>query len=198
MTNITLARPATFSLRRGFNSSAIKLNPRAYALLAPSLIFLATFTHWPVAQVAWQSLRQQDRGHITFVGLGNFVALIQDPSFRQALSNNLVYAVGTVVPSLFLALWFAVALQQSTWFNALLRSVIFVPVLVPLVAVASLFLFIFLPGVGLLDHYLAMLGVASINWVGDPDIALASIIGLTIWKNAGYYMLFFLGGLSFS
>ena len=65
----------------------------------------------------------------------------------------------------------------------------------PLVAVASLFLFIFLPGVGLLDHYLAMLGVASINWVGDPDIALASIIGLTIWKNAGYYMLFFLAGL---
>jgi sn-glycerol 3-phosphate transport system permease protein len=68
-------------------------------------------------------------------------------------------------------------------------------VLVPLVAVASLFLFIFLPGVGLLDHYLAKLGVASTNWVGDPDIALYSIIGLTIWKNAGYYMLFFLAGL---
>ena len=195
MTNITLARPATISLPRGFNSSAIKFNPRAYALLAPSLVFLATFTYWPVAQVFWQSLHQQDRGHVTFVGLDNFVALAQDPSFRQALWNNLVYAVGTVIPSLVLALWFAVAVQRSSWFNALLRSLIFMPVLVPLVAVASLFLFIFLPGVGLLDHYLAMLGIASINWVGDPDIALASIIGLTIWKNAGYYMLFFLAGL---
>jgi sn-glycerol 3-phosphate transport system permease protein len=168
MTNIAFSRPAPLSFRRSFNPNAIKFNPRAYALLAPSLVF---------------------------VGLQNFVALAQDPSFRQALSNNLVYAVGTVIPSLVLALWFALAVQRSTWFNALLRSLFFIPVLVPLVAIASLFLFIFLPGVGLLDHYLAMLGVASINWVGDPDIALASIIGLTVWKNAGYYMLFFLAGL---
>ena len=195
MTNMTLARPMPVSLRRGFKPLAIKFNLRAYLLLAPSLVFLTTFTYWPVAQVFWQSLHQQDRGHITYVGLGNFIALVHDPSFRRALTNNLVYAVGTVIPSLVLALWFAIAVQRSTWFNALLRSLIFVPVLVPLVAIASLFLFIFLPGVGLLDHYLAMLGIASINWVGDPDIALASIIGLTIWKNAGYYMLFFLAGL---
>jgi sn-glycerol 3-phosphate transport system permease protein len=195
MTNITLSRPAALSLRGGFNAPALKFDPRGYALLAPSLIFLATFTYWPVAQVFWQSLHHQDRGHSLFVGLGNFIAILQDPSFQHALINDLVYAVGTVVPGLILALFFAVAVQQSTWFNALLRSLIFIPVLVPLVAVASLFLFIFLPGVGLLDHYLAMLGVASINWVGDPDIALASIIGLTIWKNAGYYMLFFLAGL---
>ncbi len=145
MTNITLSWPATLSLRSGLRASAVRLNPRAYALLAPSLIFLATFTYWPVAQVFWQSLHQFDRGHSTFVGLGNFAALVQDVSFRHALTNNLLYALGTIVPSLILALWFAVALQQSTWFNALLRSLIFVPVLVPLVAVASLFLFIFLP-----------------------------------------------------
>jgi len=195
MSNITLSRPPAFSLRLGFSPAAIKLNPRAYLLLAPSLVFLGAFTYWPVAQVFWESLHQQNRSHIVYVGIQNFVALAQDPAFLHALTNNLVYAVGTVVPSLVLALWFAVAVQRSTWFNTLLRSLIFIPVLVPLVAIASLFLFIFLPGVGLLDHYLAMLGVASINWVGDPDIALASIIGLTIWKNAGYYMLFFLAGL---
>ncbi len=86
-------------------------------------------------------------------------------------------------------------MKQSTQFNALLRSIFFLPVLVPLVAVASLFLFIFLPGIGLIDHYLAKLGVQGANWIGDPDIALYSIMGLTIWKNAGYYMLFFLAGL---
>jgi sn-glycerol 3-phosphate transport system permease protein len=195
MTNVTLSRPVVLSMRRGFHPFAINLNWRPYALLAPSLVFLGAFTYWPVAQVFWQSLHHEDRRDSIFVGLGNFAALAQDPAFRHALANNLLYAFGTVIPSLFLALWFAVALQQSTWFNALLRSLIFIPVLVPLVAIASLFLFIFLPSIGLLDHYLAMLGVASINWVGDPDIALASIMGLTIWKNAGYYMLFFLAGL---
>ena len=113
----------------------------------------------------------------------------------HALFNNLVYAIGTVVPSLVIALALALVLKRSTPVNAFLRSIFFLPVLVPLVAVASLFLFIFLPGVGLIDHYLARLGMQGANWIGDPDIALTSIIGLTIWKNAGYYMLFFLAGL---
>lgn len=195
MTHITLARPTPLALPSKLNPLAVKFNLRAYVLLAPSLIFLAAFTYWPVMQVLWQSLHQQDRGASTFVGLANFTAIFADSAFRHALVNNLIYAVGTVVPSLILALGFAIALQQSSWFNGLLRSLIFAPVLVPLIAVSSLFLFIFLPGIGLLDHYLAMLGLASTNWIGDPDIALYSIVGLTIWKNAGYYMLFLLAGL---
>jgi len=195
MSNVAIAQPRFVSLRSGMFSSAPRWHLRGYALLAPSLIFLGLFTYWPVAQVLWQSLHHQDRGGSSFVGMRNFTAIFHDPAFIHALANNLVYAIGTIAPSLVLALSFAVALLQSTWVNTLLRSLIFIPVLVPLVAVASLFLFIFLPGVGLLDHYLAKLGVQSINWVGDPDIALGSIIGLTIWKNAGYYMLFFLAGL---
>jgi sn-glycerol 3-phosphate transport system permease protein len=68
-------------------------------------------------------------------------------------------------------------------------------VLLPLVAAAALFSFVFLPGIGLLDYYLAKLGAHQVNWLGNPKVALWSLIGLTIWKNAGYYMLFFLAGL---
>src|SRR5947209_4107855 len=168
---------------------------RAYALLAPSLVFLATFTYWPVVQVLWNSVHAQDKRAASFVGLKNYAAILSDPSFRRACVNNLIYAAGTVIPSLVLALAFALALNRSNRLNTFLRSVLFLPVLVPLVAAASIFLFIFLPGVGLLDHYLARLGIAGANWIGDPDIALASIMGITVWKNAGYYMLFFLAGL---
>lgn len=165
------------------------------ALLAPSLVFLVLFTYWPVAQVVWQSLTVAERGSVRFVGFGNYGALFADAAFRRALANNALYAIGTVVPSLLLALGFALALNRSSRINSALRAVLFLPVLVPLVAAASIFLFIFLPGVGLLDHYLAKLGVGGANWIGDPDIALYSIMGLTVWKNAGYYMLFFLAGL---
>jgi sn-glycerol 3-phosphate transport system permease protein len=68
--------------------------------------------------------------------------------------------------------------------------------LIPLVAAASLFAFIFLPNAGLLDYYLAKFGMAETNWLGNPSLALGSIIAITIWKNCGYYMLFFLAGLS--
>ncbi|NNM74990.1 sugar ABC transporter permease [Enterovirga sp. DB1703] len=165
------------------------------ALLAPSLVFLGLFTYWPVLQVLWQSLHAEARRQTVFVGLGNYRALFADPAFAAALVNNLVYALGTVVPSLVLALGFALALSSSTRLNAALRAILFLPVLIPLVAASSLFLFIFLPQVGLLDHYLAKLGVQGANWLGDPDVALWSLMGLTIWKNAGYYMLFFLAGL---
>jgi ABC-type sugar transport system permease subunit len=130
-----------------------------------------------------------------FVGLANFAALFADAAFRKALANNLLYAVGTVIPSLVLALGFAMALVRSSRINALFRSLFFLPVLIPLVAAASVFLFIFLPNAGLLDYHLAKLAISGPNWLGDPDIALYSIMGLTIWKNAGYYMLFFLAGL---
>jgi sn-glycerol 3-phosphate transport system permease protein len=165
------------------------------ALLSPSLVFLAVFTYWPTAQVLWQSVHAGPRQESAWIGLRNYQALIADPAFRRALGNNLVYAAGTIVPSLLLALAFALILARSTRLNAVLRSIFFLPVLIPLVAAASVFLFIFLPGVGLLDYYLAKLGVQGANWIGDPDIALYSIMALTVWKNAGYYMLFFLAGL---
>jgi sn-glycerol 3-phosphate transport system permease protein len=169
----------------------------ALLLLAPSLVILALFTYGPVAQLFWDSLQmRQGTGSAThFAGLANYEAVLGDASFRKALLNNLVFAIVTLVPSLVLALGFAMALARSSRLNSALRAMLFFPVLVPLVAAASLFLFIFLPGVGLLDHYLGRIIANPPNWLGDPDIALYAIAGVTIWKNAGYYMLFFLAGL---
>ncbi|PTM41169.1 sugar ABC transporter permease [Bosea sp. 124] len=193
---------AVFTAGRTSAWSAPRWRPRqasvlAFALLAPSLLFLALFTYWPVAQVLWQSMHGQIRvgGPQAYVGLDNFQKLLADAAFRKALVNNLVYALGTVIPSLVLALGFAMALVKTTRVNALFRALFFLPVLIPLVAAASIFLFLFLPNVGLIDYHLAKLAISGPNWLGDPDIALWSIMALTIWKNAGYYMLFFLAGL---
>ena len=169
-----------------------------YVLLAPSLLFLVLFTYLPVARVLVESFYDKPHGTgaaVSFVGLGNYARVLADPAFRQAALNNLVYAVGVLVPTLVLALAFALAVQRSTRFSAVLRTVFFFPSLVPLVAAASLFFFIFLPGIGLLDYYLAKIGLRGPNWLGDSDVALWSVIGLTVWKNAGYYMLFYIAGL---
>ncbi|HME21914.1 MAG TPA: sugar ABC transporter permease [Acetobacteraceae bacterium] len=167
-----------------------------YWLLLPSGIFLLTFTYWPVLQVAFGSLTVHTFGRAAHWGLGNYVRLFADPHFATAALNNLVYAAGTIIPSLSLALLFALGLRESTRLTACLRTLIVLPLLIPLVAAASLFIFIFLPGAGLLDHYLARFGAAEINWLGDPSLALGSIIAITVWKNTGYYMLFFLAGLA--
>lgn len=168
----------------------------AALLLAPSLIFLLAFTYWPVLTTALRAFTEQRFGQTARWGGDNFLRLFADPHFAAAARNTAVYAAGTILPSLALALGFAVALGDATRLNALLRSVIVLPLLIPLVAAASLFVFIFLPGGGLLDFNLARFGLAATNWLGDPDLALGSIIAITVWKNTGYYMLFFLAGLA--
>ena len=188
-TDIRRTRPAA-----GARARAEAL--RAATLLVPSLIFLAAFTYWPIGQVILQSVTIETFGsrEVSF-GAGNFERLLADASFSRALVNNVVYALGTIVPSVAIAMALAVGLQDATRFNAALRTVVFFPVLLPLVAAAALFMFVFLPGIGLLDYYLGKLGADNTNWLGDPDLALWSLIVITVWKNAGYYMLFFLAGL---
>jgi sn-glycerol 3-phosphate transport system permease protein len=167
-----------------------------YLLLAPSAVFLIAFTYWPVAQVLLASFTVRSFGAGAHGGLSNYARLFADPHFFRAVINNLIYAAGTIIPSLTLALALAVALRETTTFATILRTVIALPLLIPLVAAAALFTFIFLPGAGLLDHYLGWAGLGETNWLGDPSLALASIIAITIWKNTGYYMLFFLAGLA--
>ncbi len=190
--SLAAPRPSRRPLRARFGRHALP-----YLLLAPSLLLLAGFTYLPILRVVWDSLHDRPLGmtRSLFVGLQNYLGLFSDHAFIEAVVNNLVYACSTVPISMALALLFALALQRSTRINALLRALLLFPSMVPLVAAASLFFFIFLPGVGLFDYYLGKLGLRGANWLGDPDIALWSLIGITVWKNAGYYMLFYLAGL---
>ena len=188
-----LAPPGRFEPSRRGRRAA----PLAFALLAPSLLLLALFTYWPVLLVMIQSLIQSRRGEGGAIGLGNYARLFADPHFSRAVVNNCIYALGTIAPSLALALAFAMALRSSTRINAALRALVVAPLLIPLVAASALFTFIYLPGGGLIDYHLGLLGVtASHNWLGDPSTALAAVIAVAIWKNTGYYMLFFLAGLA--
>jgi sn-glycerol 3-phosphate transport system permease protein len=187
-----IARPVPITRGRA------RMHPTLLAalLLSPSAIFLVAFTYWPVMQVLLSSFTVSTFGRAAHWGLGNYARLLSDPHFARAIVNNMIYAAGTIIPSLTLALALALGLSESTRFAVTLRTLIALPLLIPLVAAAALFIFILLPGAGLLDYYLAKLGIEQTNWLGDPSLALGSIIAITIWKNTGYYMLFFLAGLS--
>jgi len=131
-----------------------------------------------------------------FVGLQNYARLLADDVFWRALLNNLAYILMTVIPGIVLALLLAVALWENTSLNRWLRTAFFFPMIIPLVSAATLWLFIFMPGMGLLDYYLAKLfGPMNNNYLGMSDSALIALSVIGVWKFAGYYMLFFLAGL---
>ena len=169
-----------------------------YLILLPTLIFLLLFTYYPLFQSASDSLfdSRLSSDAPPFVGLQNYLRLIQDSVFWRALLNNLAYILMTVVPGIVLALLLAVALWENTSLNRWLRTAFFFPMIIPLVSAATLWLFIFMPGMGLLDYYLAKaFGPMNNNYLGMSNSALIALSVIGVWKFAGYYMLFFLAGL---
>ncbi|TPG60820.1 carbohydrate ABC transporter permease [Ewingella americana] len=169
-----------------------------YLVLLPTLIFLFLFTYYPLVQSVVDSLfdSRLQTDNPPFVGLQNYARLLADDVFWRALLNNLAYILMTVIPGIVLALLLAVALWENTSLNRWLRTAFFFPMIIPLVSAATLWLFIFMPGMGLLDYYLAKLfGPMNNNYLGMSDSALIALSVIGVWKFAGYYMLFFLAGL---
>ncbi|KHT06691.1 carbohydrate ABC transporter permease [Pectobacterium brasiliense] len=165
-----------------------------YLVLLPTLVFLLAFTYFPLLRSVIDSLydTRLNADAPLFVGMDNFVRLVQDAVFWQALLNNVLYILMTVVPGVLLA----VLLWENTRVNRWLRTAFFFPMIIPLVSAATLWLFIFMPGLGLLDYYLAkVFGPMNNNYLGMSDSALVAVSVIGIWKFAGYYMLFFLAGL---
>jgi len=168
-----------------------------YLFLLPSLAFLATFTYYPVLSSLEMSLHQQSPSthRLVFVGLANYTELTRDPIFFQSLKNSAEFLVGTVPVTLALALALALLLTRTHALSMAFRTAFFYPTLLPLVGAAAIWLFVYAPGYGLIDVYLRGLVPRGINWLSSSTYALPAVIVLTIWKNAGYYMLFYLAGL---
>ncbi|ALR78841.1 carbohydrate ABC transporter permease [[Enterobacter] lignolyticus] len=169
-----------------------------WLILSPSLLFLLLFTYFPLVRSVYDSLFDTRMAGDTapFVGAGNFSRLFADGVFWQSLINNLVYILLTVIPGVTLALLLAVALWENHRVNRWLRTAFFFPMIIPMVSAAALWLFIFMPGMGMLDYYLAKLfGPMNNNWLGRSSSALYALALIGVWKFAGYYMLFFLAGL---
>lgn len=169
----------------------------AYLCLLPSLLFLVTFTHWPIVRSIWLSLLQWDLAHPdpAFAGLDNYLRLAADPTFRRVLWNTGWYALGTVVPSIVLGLFLAILLNQRIRGVSILRPAFFYPTLIPTAAAAMIWVVLFTPGYGLVNYYLRALGGRAIEWLNDASWAMWALIIVGVWKHVGQYMLIFLAGL---
>ncbi len=170
---------------------------QAWALILPALILLVAFTHWPAIATLIDSFYSAPKGSRppVFVGLENYASLIDDPVFWRALHNNFVYAVITIPASVIIALLMALAVNGALPGRALLRMAYFTPTMLPMIAVANIWLFFFTPDYGLFDDLARLIGLGRHNWLGDPATALPAMIIVAVWKEAGFFMIFYLAAL---
>lgn len=170
----------------------------AYASILPNFLGFVLLTLIPVMFSLILSLCEWDSSNpIVFVGLDNFKQLIHDETFLISMKNTLWYALGTVPTTLFLALGLAMLLNCKIKGRVIFRSIAFFPYVASLVAVAVVWNnALFHPDMGPINQLLHALGVANPpRWGASTTWALPTVIGLSVWKNVGYYMIVYLAGL---
>lgn len=131
-----------------------------------------------------------------WVGLDNYAELFQDPSFWNAFGNTVVYALVVTPVTVFLALLFAIMLNQAFIGRAFSRTAIFLPFIVSLGIIAIAWAFLLDPNIGLLSYWLSFVGIVpEQGWLSDPRYAMAAVMIVGVWKNVGFYMVIYLAGL---
>jgi sn-glycerol 3-phosphate transport system permease protein len=169
----------------------------AWLLLLPALVLLVAFTHAPALATIWDSFwSTPKKGRpARFNGIDNYRSMVDDEVFWKALWNNLIYAVGTIPLSIALAIAMALWVNSRIPGRGFLRLAYFTPTVLPMIAVANIWLFFYTPQYGLLEQITQGLGLASHNWLGDKSTVLGALIVVAVWKEAGFFMIFYLAAL---
>jgi ABC-type sugar transport system permease subunit len=168
-----------------------------YLFLLPSSAILLVFVVYPIAQSLWMSLHDWSffSSSHTFVGLGNYRALLHDPRFWNALRNTAVYTAVVVPGQVGAGLALAVALQRNSLANKFLRSVFFFPVISALATMGIVWKFLLDPQIGIISHLLVSVGLPDTAFLQSTTWALPAVIAVGIWKSAGFSMVIYLAAL---
>lgn len=144
-----------------------------------------SFTNWDYISPTYE-----------YVGLDNYIKLLKDASFLQALLNTLFFTAGTVIPTIVFGFIFAVMLNRLRRNVVFLQGLMFAPWITPMIGMSIVWSWMFDPQVGPINQFFSLLGLPKLNWLTDSDTAMWAVIIVTVWKNIGWAMLFFSDALT--
>ncbi len=167
--------------------------------LLPALVLFTLFTIYPVLRGVYYSLTNWDGITQTpnFVGLQNFQALLHDDHFLQSIRVTLIYAICVTLLQNIIALLLALSLQRFLRFSGALRVLFLLPTLLSGLAIGYIWSYLYAPGFGFIDTFLATIGLGSLgqDWLGNFYLALPSVIATGIWRGVGGTIIIYMAGL---
>jgi multiple sugar transport system permease protein len=179
-----------------------RTTPAGYLFAAPYLLIFTVFMALPIVASFVMSFTGfgladlADPFGASFVGLANYIKLAQDQTFGVAATNTLLYTVMGVVATLAIGLAAAVGLNRALGkLRGIFRVGYYLPVVTSIVAIAVIWRFLLDPDYGLLNDVLRLVGLKSVSWLGDQNLALPAITAIVVWRNLGNAMVLFLAGL---
>jgi multiple sugar transport system permease protein len=170
----------------------------AAVLLLPTVVLLGVFIAYPFVEGVWLAVTDTTVGVPgKFVGLANFEALLNDSIFRVAVWNTFVYTAVATVFKLGLGLWLALLLNRKFRGKAFTRAFILLPFIIPTVLSTFAWKWMLDPTFSVINWTLFQLGIirTRINWLGDPGLALISVIIVNVWRGVPFFAISLLAGL---
>jgi multiple sugar transport system permease protein len=171
-----------------------------WILATPALLLLAGVFAYPIARAFWQSLFMQNLGTKLvpiFVGLNNYIRMAGDGRFWASLGNSVGFTVFSVVLELVIGMGIALVLNQNFWGRGTVRTIALLPWALPTALIALAWTWIFNDQYGVVNDLLWQLGLIDIgmNWLGDPTLAMLSLIIADVWKTTPFIAILLLAGL---
>lgn len=168
-----------------------------FLFLLPAMLVLLVFFFIPFAESFLLSLKSYDHSlyHPTWVGLANYHELLVSKTFWQVLLNTFVFMVAAVPVLVVLPIIIAVLLCQQLRGITVYRVITYIPVIISIVVAGIAFKWLY-NYEGLLNYLISFLGIPKVEWLTSPDVAIYSVIALTVWKGLGYYAMIYLAALT--
>lgn len=168
-------------------------NHYAYIYIMPAVVLMILMCVFPVGVLIWNSFTNYSliEPDTQFVGLKNYIRILQTIDFYKALGRSLVYSLGTVTCQIVGGFILALLYQVQFRGKKLLRSIMLIPMVAAPVAIAFLWSIIFNPSTGILNYLLGLIGIPPQMWTSAVDTALPSIILVDVWQNTPFVFLIF-------
>jgi putative chitobiose transport system permease protein len=168
-----------------------------YIFIIPAGIILVLFFFIPFFESFWLSFHNFRHSVYSpaWVGLENYIKLFNSPIFWKTLLNTFIYLVVAVPLLVVIPIIIAIAVNQKLLGIKFYRISIYLPVVVSIVVAGIAWKWLYADN-GILNYFLSFLGSGKIGWLTDPNVALYSVIAVTVWKGLGYYMVIYLASLT--
>ncbi|WP_407268561.1 carbohydrate ABC transporter permease [Radiobacillus sp. PE A8.2] len=197
--------PSSSTLERTFTKEVVEMNQlmsdrkTIFLLVAPGFLILVSMIIFPIGMSVYYGFTDWGGiGDYNFIGFENFKNIIfNDEIFRTALVNAILLTLATVFIQHPIAILLSILITHCGRWEKVLRTILFIPAIISIVVIAKLWASIYNPQYGLLNNALEAIGLSALkqDWLGNPDIAIWSIIVVTMWQGFGYAFLLYYAGL---
>ena len=189
-----LTRAGAVDRKKAGKSAKQKVLP--YIMILPAMVIFSVFVIYPVFYMLYVSFFDWNMvADMEFIGIENYLDMFTDKDFWKVLGSTFRFMLMMVPTAIILSLAIALYLKKNTRINRILQNVMFMPNIVSLVSISFIWMWMMDQDRGLFNFVLSLFHVDPVNWLGDPKVAMLSLVIVNVWKSLGYYVLIFVAAL---